>query len=200
MNINDVMSVASKPLFWVVSAIFSLFLSVVANLLTPRASQFLLKRRSLWKQRLKKKQARLLGKVLIVFEKENLIINAKLDSIHALLVACILLLFAFALFFWNLVTTGHGSQWVLNLASIIIVGGGMGTFLLGMFAANVGMDQMQIVRLAERRHKAGKQFREDFGGEPTEKDVVKFFADWDLKEFGITYDEAVELLKRKPTT
>ncbi|HXI85046.1 MAG TPA: hypothetical protein VNL17_13250 [Verrucomicrobiae bacterium] len=197
MNINDLVSVASKPLFWIVSALFSILLSVVANLLTPRVSQVLLKRRGLWKQRLMKKQAVLLGKVIIVFEKENLILNSKLDSIHALLLACILLLFAFAFFFWKLVMAGHGPQWALDVVSIGMGGIGMILFLLGMLAANIGMNQMQIVRLAERRHTAGVEFLRDFDGEPAAKDLVTFFANWDKKEFGVTCNEALDVLSQK---
>src|SRR5262245_24201950 len=89
------------PLFWIVSALAALILSIIANLITPYVSAFLARRLSAGRSVLRSKQIKRRDQVIMLQANVHRRTSAKLDGVFKLLLATILLLmglFAFQLY------------------------------------------------------------------------------------------------------
>lgn len=80
-----------EPVFWVISAIGSILLSVLANLVTPYVSSTLAKKFATRKIKTEIKKQELINEVQHVSSNQNLIINYKIDAAYWLLRAVMLM-------------------------------------------------------------------------------------------------------------
>src|SRR6266446_5573374 len=96
MDMSTILLLLREPLFWLVSACFSVVLSIIGNLLTPAASGFIKQRSKHRSVQSRAKRMRLLGEVIVLFGNPEAIVQAKLDVLYAFVLAIFLLLVSIA--------------------------------------------------------------------------------------------------------
>jgi hypothetical protein len=188
---NDLLAVLKQPLFWMFSALGSVVLAVAANLITPRVSLWIEKHSSTRRFRQRKRQVRLLGEVVLMYDDPQLLTQAKLDSIHAILVATFAVLLSVIAFVVGLSIAPYFGPLPQIVATII----GIALAWLGAWVVRVGMQKMRIARAYERRVRAAKALKREKEGEVGEKELFDFFREWDKREFGINLEDAFAFLK-----
>lgn len=190
---NDLITILTTPLFWIASAIGSVLLGIVGNLLTPKVASYLDKRSSSRRTEARKSTARLLGEVLIRSETSDKLTQTKLDVIYAFLLTCVLMLFALVLFsIASVVENFIGYTFV----SISVVLCGFPVLWLALFTMRHGIKMVRIVRIVERRNRDLQTFLA--ASQRTEADKYRFLKDWDQKEFGISWDDVPTILGKEP--
>jgi hypothetical protein len=182
---TEVVNVLSTPLFWLVSAVGSVALGVIGNLVTPRVIGFFERRSSSKHRQTFQNQARRLGNILVLFDRPDSLTQTKLDSLHALLMACILMLLSLVIF-----TVASALEWFVIpvIVRILIIVLGFIVVWLALFVTKEGIKSRDKAQTLERRRKAFDTFAKT--GSPSPAEQATFLADWDKKEFGMTYAEA----------
>ena len=88
MNIDSQSpSILLQPVFWIISVIGSVILSVIANLVTPRIAKRFEEIGHVKRSVIKLKQARFLSQVIDIESHPERLTQAKLDSIYATILA-----------------------------------------------------------------------------------------------------------------
>jgi hypothetical protein len=184
--LRSLVEIATQPLFWIVSALGSIILSVTANLITPRVSIALSQLSHARRAKNRARQLSLLLRVTQLAADPNRITQAKLDVLLRLLVACAMMLIGL---FPLLVGPIFVSHWRF-LALVVILVGGCG-FMIGaaLCSATLG-DALQAIRLAEARGRDLSAFLATQS--PTSEQVVFFQRKWDQDNIGLTVDELVK--------
>jgi len=193
MDTHDVTAILATPLFWSVSALGSVFLGIIGNLLTPKVAAFLEKRSSVRRAQALRTKARLLGEILLRSDNPDKLTQTKLDVIYAFLLACIFLLFALILFSLSTAVRSVTSSAAVSIAISVF---GFPVLWMALYIMSHGMKLMHISRLVERRNRDLETFMATQKGDEAAR--FRFLKDWDKSEFGITWDDAAEILKKKP--
>jgi hypothetical protein len=167
------------PLFWIVSTIGAIILSIIANLITPFASAFLTRRLSARRSGLREKQIKRRDQVITLQANVHRRASVKLDAIFKLLLAIILLLLGIFIFQFSIAQTiSPLTSEVGKLLVILLV------LLIGMLIGKLGLDDMSLALTADQRERDGEHFRAQHGS--ASPDEVKEFEDgWDLQAFGV---------------
>ncbi|MDK2594227.1 hypothetical protein [Pseudoalteromonas obscura] len=87
-----------EPMFFVVSTILSIFLSVFANIITPKLSALLSKYSSKIRHVQSKKKETFSIKVKVASNDENKVINIKLDAAYLLIRSLLIMIVSFFVF------------------------------------------------------------------------------------------------------
>jgi ABC-type multidrug transport system fused ATPase/permease subunit len=150
-------------------------ISVVANLLTPYISAFVLRHFHARKSALREKQIK---RRQVIMLQENLArrTSAKIDAIIMLMLSLVLLLLG--LFLLQL-TTPTGDS--LRIATVL------GVFLAAIMAILIlvsGLNNISVAHMADRRERALDDFLSGSGSDPTDN-ARQFLDGWDLREFGV---------------
>lgn len=187
---DSLIAIITTPLFWILSALGSVILSVIGNLVTPRIASWLTYRSETRQKRERKKRAQKLGEVIIRVYKPEKIIHTKLNSLHSFLLACVLMLFTLILF-----TMATALEWlivplVIRLMIVILA---IPILWLSFYLLDDGVKWRAIAILAERRIDEYDQVNSDSEGDDAK--VRAHMAEWDQKNFGITTDEVGDALK-----
>ena len=185
--------IIATPLFWIVSTTGTVVLSIIANLLTPWVSAFVTRNLHARKSGLRKKQIQRRDKVLTLQANLSRRTGAKLDAIFKLLLGAVLLLLGFSMFQlssggFHITAANKLSPLIqlLSLLSLLLV-------LLAMLGALVvfklGLDDMALALTADRRERAGDDFRKQHGP-ASAQELKQVEDDWDLREFGVNSEHA----------
>ena len=190
---DSILHVISQPLFWFLSIIGSVVLSVLANLISPNVAARIERLSHNRKHAAKKQQARFLGEVAMIDATPENITQAKLDSIHALLLATYSILLCMVVFTLGLILAPFTSG-LSNLACLLI-----GTaFAWGSIEIiKVGQRKMHIARAYEKREKAKAEFRRNNPDKSGPIEVWNYMLEWDRKEFGVNYEDIPNILGNK---
>lgn len=94
----DFIELLKEPIFWIVSAIGSVFLSVFSNLVTPYVGRIISKVFLSRKSKLEKKKHDLILEVRYVASDQNIILNYKVDAAYWLLRGVMLLVMGTLIF------------------------------------------------------------------------------------------------------
>jgi len=94
----ELIELIKEPTFWIISAIGSVLLSVVANLVTPYAGRLVGKLFASRKSKIEKKKQALINEVRYVSSDQNNILNYKVDAAYWLLRGIMLLALGTILF------------------------------------------------------------------------------------------------------
>lgn len=190
MNTTDLAEILKTPAFWVASAVGSVALSVIGNLVTPKVAQALSERSSDRRKKVEKKRARFLGEVIIRVTQPEKILYTKIDSMHAFLIACVFMLLALLLF-----TAATALEWLLfpvfvrmaiALAAIPIV-------WLSMYLTKEGLRRRRIALSAiEYLDEQAKQTQ----AHPNDRAaVLGHMDDWLFEKHGMRLDDIKAVLK-----
>jgi hypothetical protein len=181
---NDVIQIISTPLFWIVSAVGSVALGVIGNLLTPKVAAILQRRGSTREHATRKAKAKRMGEVMLRFDRPDKLTQTKLDAIHALLMACIAMLLALVIF-----TLASALEWfvVPEFVGVAIIIAGIPVLWLAGFITTEGLKFRGIAQTVERRRDALDKFCTI---DRTPEEIATFLRNWDRAEFDITYEEA----------
>ena len=188
----DIIEIVKTPLFWVVSAVASIALSVVGNLVTPKVADWISQRSNKKRDKGTLRRARFLGEVVIRVADPSKIIGTKLDSIHAFLLACISMLFALILS-----TAATILEWFLfsefiRLATAIL---SIPVMWFSYYLAAEGVRWRKVAILAEKRIA-----QEMTLANPENRDnrpIDQQMDEWDRQHFGITLDETQTIMKER---
>jgi len=183
MNWLDILK---TPLFWMLSALGSLVLSVVANMLTPRVSRVLSRYFDVRSSRLLARQEVRRQKVRDMhhFPERRLAekLNAVFTLLMAVLVMCIAVPFASIPLTLGPSTSLHFLR-VLGVFLYCVIG-------LIMFASALtamrALDKMLLTFLADARDEAERRFIEKAKSDSTSSDSNSFLIAWDEKHFGVS--------------
>lgn len=149
----EIIELIKEPIFWVISAIGSVLLSVFANLATPLMGTLLSKFSQKRKEKIEAKRLALLEEIRNVSSDQNRILNYKVDAAYWLLRAIFLLalgtiVFSVSSFFGDLqvilffvaaIFIAKTSQWV-----------------------DLAIAKYQIARLASERAEVVKKFESQY--------------------------------------
>ena len=187
---ENLIAILKLPLFWIISAIGSVVLSVIGNLVTPRIASWLTNRSETRQKQERRQRARRLGEIIIRVNKPEKIIHTKLNSLHSFLLACVLMLFTLVLF-----TMATALEWLIVplIVRIAIAILAIPVLWLSLFLLDDGVKWRSIAILAERRIDEYEQANTKYEGDGQK--VRIHMAEWDRKNFGITTDEVVGALK-----
>jgi hypothetical protein len=181
---SEIITLLSKPFFWIVSVVFSLALSVIGNLLTPKISA-LLEQRNTAKQNVSiKAKAMKMGEVLLRFESPEKVTQTMVSSVYSLVLACFFLLAAIGLLTGASVISSFSSHLPLR---ILLIAPCVPLVWLAQFLLSESIKWHQIANIAYRRRQALDDFHNK--GSRTRLEDLDFLKEWDEKRFGITYDE-----------
>lgn len=194
MDTHDyLLRILTQPIFWIASIIGSVVLSVVANLITPRIAQRLDDIGHIRRTAMRRTQARFLGEIILIEANPERLTQAKLDSIHAVLLASFSMLVCFVLFTAGLLL-GPFTRGITNIVFLVF-----GTvFAWGSIEVmKVGQKRMHIARAFERRQRAREEFARKNPERVTQMGDGTFLLEWDKKEFGVNLDEIPLILGQK---
>jgi hypothetical protein len=173
------------PLFWIVSAIGSVLLSVVGNLLTPHISVFVTRHFHARKSALREKQIKRRYQVIMLQENMARRTSTKLDAIFKVIFSLVLLLLSLFLLQIRLPNSDD-----LPAATVLVV------FLAVMASIVVlvlGLNDMSLAFMADRRERALEDFLNGRVSDSTDA-TRQFMDEWDLREFGIASKDIVSSL------
>jgi hypothetical protein len=177
--------IISAPLFWIVSTIGTVILSVLSNLLTPHVSAFITRNLQARQSGLREKQIKRRDQVIMLQANVPRRTSAKLDAIFKLLLAMVLILMC--LFLLQLSSGGLQLKSVaapppeVPIPILLLV---LFALLFALVALKFGLDDMSLAITADRREKAGDDFLIRHG--LASADEMKRFEDeWDLRTFGV---------------
>ena len=189
MTFEDFIKILSTPFFWVLSAVGSVILAVIGNLITPKVVSYFRERSKYKKTEARKNAARQLGEVILRFDNPDKLTQTKLDSLHDLLVACVFLLFALVIF-----TLASALEWILIpfFVRIAIAIAGVPVLLVALIATQNGLYFRRIAKLAEERLNVLAKFKKNVEREKNEE--REFLNQWDKKQFGVTSEDIINLL------
>jgi hypothetical protein len=177
--------IISTPLFWIVSTIGTVILSVLANLLTPHVSAFITRNLQARQSGLREKQIKRRDQVITLQANVPRRASAKLDAIFKLLLAMVLILMC--LFLLQL---GSGGLQLKSVAApspevpipiLLLV---LFALLFALVALKFGLDDMSLAITADRREKAGDDFLIRHGSASADE-MKRFEDEWDLRTFGV---------------
>jgi hypothetical protein len=190
MITSEIVKIVSTPLFWIVSALGSVALGVTGNLLTPKVAALIERRSSSKRRQTMRSKAKRLAETLLRFDHPDKLTQTKLDSLHSLLVACVLMLLSLVIF-----TLASALELFLipSIVRILAIATGLPVVWLALFATKHGLKFREIAQTVEGRRKALEKFRA--AGSRTVAEETAFLADWDQKEFGLSYAEAETAMK-----
>jgi hypothetical protein len=171
--------IISTPLFWIVSTIGTVILSVLANLLTPHVSAFITRNLQARQSGLREKQIKRRDQVITLQANVPRRTSAKLDAIFKLLFAMVLILMC--LFLLQLSSGGPQLKSVaapppeVPIPILLLV---LFALLFAVVALKFGLDDMSLAITA------GDDFLIRYG--LASADEMKRFEDeWDLRTFGV---------------
>ena len=173
------------PLFWIVSTIGTIVLSIVGNLLTPYVSAFVTRHLHARRTGLRENQKKRRDQVIALKANIHRRTSTKLDALFKLLLAMVLLLaclFLFQINFSALHTSLiPGPSLVFEIPTFLII---VLVLLFTMALIKMGLDDMSLALTADRRERARHDFLAQCG--PDSSDEIRQFEDeWDLKAFGV---------------
>jgi hypothetical protein len=171
--------IVTTPLFWILSAIGSVILSVIANLLTPRIRALITRRLQSRQSGLGEKQIKRRETILTLQANIHRRTATKLDGIFKVLVAMSLLLLCLFLF---QLTSGllQTLRW-LDVPVLLVI---LLAVLVAIAVGKLGLDDMSLALTADKREHASDEFLKAHGQASAEE--MKQFEDaWDLREFGV---------------
>ena len=194
MDINELTSVLKTPIFWVVSAIGSVAVSILGNLLTPKISTLLETRSSSKRQAEDYRKAKFFGEVIIRVAKPERILHTKLDSMHAFLLACVFMLLALLLF-----TTATALEWLLipKLVRIATAIFAIPFVWMSFYLTNEGLKWRNVALSAEKRIDAEEKLKTELG--ENIEDITSRMESWDRERFGITASEVESIIETRRT-
>jgi hypothetical protein len=173
------------PLFWIVSTIGTIAISIVSNLLTPFVSAFFTRHLHARRTGLREKQKKRRNQVITLEENIHRRTSTKLDAVFKLLYAMVFILgclFLFQVTFGALHSssiTGPSPKFEIPTFIIILL-----ALLFATVVFRLGLDDMSLAVTADRRERARHDFLAQHG--PASIDAIKQFEDeWDLKAFGV---------------
>jgi hypothetical protein len=173
------------PLFWIVSIIGTVVLSIVGNLLTPWVSALVTRNLHARKSGLRKKQIQRRDKIVALQENVSRRTGVKLDGIFKVLLATLLQLLA--LFFFLLGFGGFHIMEavkpspVIQFPSILLI---LLAILASIVVVKLGMDDMTLALTADRREQAVDDFLKQHDPVST-LELKRVEDEWDLREFGV---------------
>lgn len=177
--------IITTPLFWIFSAIGSIILSVIANLLTPRIRASITRRLQSRQSGVREKQIKRRKAVLTLQGNIHRRTATKLDRIFKVLAAMTLLLLCLFLFqltsgFSQSDVGGWSLRWLSASASLVI----LLAVIVAVVVLKLGLDDMSLALTADKRERASDEFLKTH--EPESVVKMKQFEDtWDLGEFGV---------------
>jgi hypothetical protein len=179
----DIIEIIKQPLFWVLSGLVSVILSVVANLLTPFIVRQLVASKGERRRKILQEQLALREQVLIFQQDPNLRASAKLDAIYWILRA--VLLFALALLVMQIIAALP----IAEIAAVLIL------LIAALCMARSGQwitrgkSRVRTAFLAEEREADIADFCKKNNCIPTSSDAMKFAIQWDQSKFGLKPDD-----------
>jgi hypothetical protein len=179
---NNLFEVLKHPIFWITSIIFTILLSILANLLTPRISVFLSKIDGTRKTKRKKILKEQWEQVLLYCEDKQLRINDKLNGIISLLKSIIILLFA--VFFFLLAPLFFKPMWIFFSSSGVVL------LVIGFVLFNNSLKALRITRIADNRELDVRIYLQKKGLDPGAEVGEAFLRGWDEGAFGIKREKA----------
>ncbi|MCP4251975.1 MAG: hypothetical protein GY775_00975 [Candidatus Scalindua sp.] len=179
---NDLFEVLRQPIFWIASTCFTVLLSIVANLLTPRIAVFLSKIDGTRQTKRKKILKELWEQVLLYCEDRQMRINDKLSGIILLLKSIILLLFAVSLFL--IAPLFYEAIWALFSAGGVLL-------IFGLVLFNNSAKALRVTQIADKRESDGRTFLRKHDLDPNSKEIKDFLRGWDYGAFGVDTKEVV---------
>lgn len=179
----------STPLFWIVSAIGTIVLSIVANLLTPRVAAIITRRLSDRRSGVRQKQIRRRDQVITLQCNPHQRTSLKLDAVLKLLLATVLLLLS-TLLFQLVVLNPHisNSLPLMPLVTVPVLFVIFGSLVFALAAIKLGLDDMSLALIADKREQASDRFLRKHGSVTTDE-MTNFEDDWDLKQFGVNSND-----------
>lgn len=187
---DTVLHVINQPLFWFLSIIGSVVLSVLANLITPYVRGRIERLSHSRKHAAKKKQARLLGEVGMIDGTPEKLTQAKLDSIHALLLATYAILLCMVSFTLGLIL----APFTNGLSNLVFLLFGTAFAWSSIEIIKVGQRKMYIARAYEKREKAKAEYSRNNPDKSGPIEVWNYMLEWDRKEFGVNYLDILTIL------
>ncbi len=178
----DILTLLQQPLFWILSSITSVVLSVVANIITPHVSgifsQYSGKLRQTREQEKRQKRA----EVIWLHENIQTRVNTQLVAIYWLLrsveliasAVIVILIIPQILFIPTI-----AQLIVFFLAAVILVRSSQWF--------DTAKNRIRPALLADERECALRQYKVRHTT-LTEDDIQKFLAEWDRKHFGVDSD------------
>lgn len=173
------------PLFWIVSTVGTIVISILANLLTPYSSAFVTRHLHARRTGLRDRQQKRRDRVIMLEQNIHRRTSTKIDVLFQLLLAMVLLLTCLFLFQLNFGALHESSipspSPTLEVPTFILIAM---VLIIVMVLIKTGLDAMSLALTADRRERA----REDFTAqhELASADEIRQFEDeWDLKTFGV---------------
>jgi len=194
-NLADIYEVVLTPLCWMISALGSVVLGVLGNVITPRVVAWFEARSQYRLHRRRSSVVRFFGEVVVLDGRENGITHGLIDGVHGIVLGTFFLLVALVLFFVAGVLGRYVSPGVQLLVNLIV---GVPLVFLSVFCAREGMKTMRIVRTVQRRQRAFVEFVREKGAEATEANRQQFNLDWDMEHLGTNARDALKELEANP--
>ena len=178
----DFLELIKEPVFLVSSTVMSIFISITANLLTPKFNQLLSKFSSSRKRRQSEIKSEFVSKVVTAALDANNIINIKLDVAYTLLKALIVIVFG--LFILSMSPYFN----VIEYFSIFV---SFGFVIYAMSLFNKAQTGYKIARLATLRAEKMSSLRAELNSmhdrddqysdyiDPEEEMYLSYLAEWD---------------------
>ena len=181
------------PLFWIVSTIGTIVLSIVGNLLTPYVSAFVTRHLHAHRTGLREKQKKRRDQVITLEENIHRRTSTKLDALFKLLFAMVLLLaglFLFQVTFGALHASSiPGPSPTVEIPAFLVI---LLVMLVVMALVKLGLEDWGLALTADRRERARHDFLAQRG--PASPDEIRQFEDeWALKAFGVNSQNAPSL-------
>jgi hypothetical protein len=195
-----------QPFFYyailVGSVIGSILLSILANLLTPKADKLLSIFSDNRRNKTRKKRLIMMRKVLAYSSSDTRAIHAKIDAVFTMLTASLMVICGFALFyvasnfFAVKSTAGH-------LAAIFLSGFASGFMTMGCVLALIGGKQMATAEMAFKRsiNNCSALRPKDVGDDKDKSEKLKKQDAWDRDFIGVTVEDLfVDLATNEKST
>lgn len=181
----DILTFLKEPIFWAISAIGSVLLSIIANLLTPYIGSFLSNFSEKRTAKVAKKRLEFLNKIRYVSSNQNRILNQKVDAAYWLLRAIFLLALGIIIF---TVSNAFGIFQVIPLivAAIFIARSSQWV--------EEAIETYKIAKLATERAEAIRRFEYEWYHEdydiddhpnPYIEELNSMLKEWDNKNVGL---------------
>jgi hypothetical protein len=173
------------PLFWIMSGVGSVLLSVIANLLTPQISAFVTRHFHARKSALREKQIKRRHQVIML--QENMIrrTSTKLDAIFMVILSLLLLLLGLFIVVLSSVQSVPTNKSSLVSALCVLL-----TVIGSIVSMVSGLKAMSLALMADRRERAIDDFQHGRGSDSTDA-ARQFLDEWDLHEFGVASQDII---------
>ncbi|WP_417560277.1 hypothetical protein [Marinomonas sp.] len=182
----EILDLIKEPFFLASSIVMSIFISVAANLLTPKISQLLSFFSSSLKTRHTAKKQVYVSKIVLASLNENKIINIKLDVAYALLKSLVMIVFS--LFLLLVSPYIYSVEYLAILISLSLV-----IYSISLF--NTAQVNYKIATLASLRAEKMESLRANLNAaslsendyyasdyiDPHEEMYNEYLAQWDTK-------------------